>query len=34
MDGDNNEYDGFFWFMLLIGVVGLVGFVWVAGMGA
>jgi len=25
---ESNEYDGFFWFMLLV------GFVWVAGMGA
>jgi len=31
---EQNEYDGFFWFMLIVGIVGLVGFVWVAGMGA
>lgn len=31
---EQNEYDGFFRFMLIVGIVGLVGFVWVAGMGA
>lgn len=28
------ELSGFGWFMLIVGIVGLVGFVWVAGMGA
>ena len=28
---ESNEYDGFFWFMLVIGVIGLVGFMVVAG---
>jgi len=31
---ESNEYDGFFWFMLLVGIVGAIGFVWVAGMVA
>ena len=34
MDGDKNEYDGFFWFMLAVGIIGVVGFVMVAGAGA
>ena len=29
-----NEYDGFFWFMLVVGIVGAVGFLLVAGAGA
>jgi len=28
------ELSGFGWLMLIVGIVGLVGFVWVAGMGA
>ena len=31
---ENNEYDGFFWFMFWIGIVGVLGFVFVAGAGA
>ena len=26
----SNEYDGFFWFMLIVGIVGVLGFVLVA----
>ena len=28
---ESNEYDGFFWFMLIVGIVGVIGFVMVAG---
>lgn len=31
---ESNEFDGFFWFMLPVGIVGVVGFVFVAGAGA
>lgn len=31
---ESNEYDGFFWFMLLVGIVGVLGCVFVAGAGA
>ena len=31
---ESNEYDGFFWFMLAVGIVGVLGFVFVAGVGA
>ena len=32
---ESNEYDGFFWFMLAVGIIGVVGFVMVAaGAGA
>ncbi len=31
---ESNEYDGFFWFMLAVGIVGVIGFVMVAGAGA
>lgn len=27
---ESNEYDGFFWFMLAVGIIGVVGFVMVA----
>ena len=30
---ENNEYGGMFWFMLLVGIVGLLGFVIVAAGG-
>jgi len=28
------ELSGFGWFMLIVGIIGAIGFVWVAGMGA
>jgi hypothetical protein len=28
---ESNEYDSFFWFMLCVGVVGVLGFLFVAG---
>jgi len=34
MDEQQDGYSGMFYFMLIVGIVGLVGFVWVAGMGA
>jgi hypothetical protein len=30
---ESNEYDGFFWFMLAVGIIGVVGFVMVAAAG-
>ena len=30
---ESNEFDGFFWFMLLVGIVGVLGFMFVAGAG-
>ena len=32
-DMESNEFDGFFWFMLLVGIVGVLGFMFVAGAG-
>ena len=31
MDGDKNEYSGLFYFMLIVGIIGVLGFVMVAG---
>ena len=30
---EDNEYGGMFWLMLIVGIVGLLGFVFVAGAG-
>jgi hypothetical protein len=30
---ESNEYDGFFYAMLILGIVGIIGFVLVAGAG-
>ncbi len=31
---ESNEYGGMFWFMLIVGIIGVLGFIIVAGGGA